>query len=132
MKFAPGTWHNDPLPRYNKFSPDGGGGSGGWDGTLGTFICQTVVNDNFAHSLRDLGQYGVSTKSVIGHPAWKTAVEKTMPFGASREGCAWAPRATSLGRPSFSDAWKLSQAGRARARVLRRACVCCVVRWPSQ
>ena len=82
MKFAPGTWHNDPLPRYNKFSPDGGGGSAWpvWDGTLGTFICQTVVNDNFAHSLRDLGQYGVSTKSVIGQPAWKTAVEKTMPL----------------------------------------------------
>lgn len=58
---ASGSWNSEPLARFNKFSTDGGGGSA-WtvsDGTLGTFMGETVVNDQFAEGLRDLGPYGV-------------------------------------------------------------------------
>ena len=85
MKGSPmsSPWSSEPLPRFNKFSPDGGGGSA-WpvsDGTLGSFIGSTwTVQERFASSLRDLGLYGVSSKSDMGHPAWKAAVEKTYPL----------------------------------------------------
>jgi hypothetical protein len=82
MKGAPmSAWSHEPLPRFNKFSADGGGGSSWpvWDGTLGTFCpSQATVNRRFADELRDLGRYGVSSKATISHPRWQTAIEKQM------------------------------------------------------
>ena len=121
MKFAPGTWHNDPLPRYNKFSPDGGGGSA-WR-LLGRHAgdlhlpdrCPTTTS---AHSLRDLGQYGVSTKSVIGHPAWKTAVEKTMPLRRVPEKDALG----RLGRRAWADLHSVMRGNSVKRGERERGC----------
>lgn len=69
-------WSNDPLPRFNKFSSSP---SSAWevrDGTLGTFMGPTTVNDKFSESLRDLGRYGVSSKSDGLHPPWKATNEQ--------------------------------------------------------
>ena len=79
VRWTPGGWHNTPMPPFNKFSADGGGGSA-WevtDGTLGTFCpAQTVVNERFGAGLRDLGKYGVGSKATAKAPPWKQAVEK--------------------------------------------------------
>ena len=78
MKGSPvaGSWNNTPLDRFNKFSSSPVSAWEVTDGTLGTFMGQTVVNSKFANELRDLGQYGVGSKSDDPrnlNPAWKTA-----------------------------------------------------------
>ena len=77
MKGAPlPSWRNEPLPRYNKFSADGGGGSAWpvWDGTLGSFCgSQDVVNDKFFESLR-------IHKQISNNAAWKTYIERHPTF----------------------------------------------------
>ena len=82
-RWTPGGFDHTPMPPFNKFSADGGGGSA-WtvsDGTLGTFCPhQSVVNDRWFSSMRDLGKYGVGSKPTAKNPSWKTAVEKTMPL----------------------------------------------------
>ena len=79
VRWTPGGFDHTPMPPFNKFSADGGGGSA-WtvtDGTLGTFCpAQSVVNERFGSSLRDLGKYGVGSKVTAKAPAWKTAVER--------------------------------------------------------
>ena len=75
MKGSPmaGSWNNTPLDRFNRFSAAPVSAWEVGDGTLGTFMGQTVVNAKFASELRDLGTYGVSSPSDMKHPAWKTA-----------------------------------------------------------
>ena len=79
VRWTPGGFDHTPMPPFNKFSADGGGGSA-WtvtDGTLGTFCpSQWTVNDRFGSSLRDLGKYGVSSAVTAKSPAWKTAIER--------------------------------------------------------
>ena len=74
-------WNGEPLPRFNKFSEDGGGGSSWpiWDGTLGTFCNQTVANKDFRNSLRGGGEYGTSNQPTKKIP-WKTAIENHWPM----------------------------------------------------
>lgn len=78
MKGSPmaGSWNNTPLERFNRFSSSPISAWEVTDGTLGTFMGQTVVNHRFANALRDLGEYGVGSKSDDPrnlNPAWKTA-----------------------------------------------------------
>jgi len=94
VRWRPGGFDHTPLPPYNKFSADGGGGSS-WpviDGTLGTFCpAQSVVNERFGAQLRDLGKYGVSSKVTAKAPPWKTAIQaqtRRLPPKRNRPGIA--------------------------------------------
>ena len=78
MKGSPvaGSWNNTPLERFNRFSASPVSAWEVTDGTLGTFMGQTVVNDKFAAELRDLGTYGVGGKNDDPrnlNPTWKTS-----------------------------------------------------------
>ena len=57
-------WNGEPLPRFNKFSEDGGGGSSWpiWDGTLGTFCNQTVANNGCVNQQRVGSQWRLNSR----------------------------------------------------------------------
>ena len=82
MKGSPisGSWNNTPLERFNRFHASPVSAWEVTDGTLGTFMGQSVVNDRFANELRDLGRYGVTTIGDGKQPAWKTAPSQNQPL----------------------------------------------------
>jgi len=96
-------WSNEPLERFNRFSNSP---ISAWtvnDGTLGTFMGQTVVDDKFSNSLRGLGEHGVqSPNNPLNHPSWKAGVEARAPLFRQPKGMRQGISGMELG-PTFNQ-----------------------------